>query len=95
MERGRLADELVAALGRGQLVPHYQPIVELAGGRMTAVEALVRWQHPEHGLLPPARFLPYIEDTPLILEMGRQVLRQACRDAAAWRARHPDTPTSR
>ncbi len=90
VERGRLADELVAALGRGQLVAHYQPIVELTGGRMTAVEALVRWQHPEHGLLPPARFLPHIEDTPLIVEVGRLVLRQACRDAAAWRARHPE-----
>ncbi len=90
VERGRLADELVAALSRGQLVPHYQPIVDLDGGRMVAVEALVRWQHPEHGLLPPARFLPYIEDTPLVLEMGRQVLRQACRDAAGWRARHAD-----
>ena len=56
---------------------------------MVAVEALVRWQHPEHGLLPPARFLPHIEDTPLIVDIGRQVLRQACRDAAGWRAPPP------
>jgi diguanylate cyclase (GGDEF)-like protein len=90
VERGRLADERGAALGRGQRGPHYPPIVGLDGGRTGAVEALVRWQHPEQGLLPPARFLPHIEDTPLVLEMGRQVLRRACRDAAGWRARHPD-----
>jgi EAL domain-containing protein (putative c-di-GMP-specific phosphodiesterase class I) len=75
---------------RGELVPYYQPIVELATGALVAVEALVRWEHPVQGVLPPASFLPHVEDTPLILDLGRGVLRRACRDAAAWRARFPE-----
>ncbi|MFI2713302.1 putative bifunctional diguanylate cyclase/phosphodiesterase [Micromonospora sp. NPDC018662] len=83
--RSALAANLPAALDRGEFVLHYQPIVSLLDGTMVAVEALVRWQHPELGLLGPDRFIGLAEETGLIVRLGAWVLRQACRDAEAWR----------
>ncbi|MEU7933178.1 putative bifunctional diguanylate cyclase/phosphodiesterase [Micromonospora echinofusca] len=87
--RSALAAGLPAALDRGEFVVHYQPIVSLLEGSMLAVEALVRWQHPELGLIGPDRFIGLAEETGLIVRLGEWVLRQACRDAEAWRREFP------
>jgi EAL domain-containing protein (putative c-di-GMP-specific phosphodiesterase class I) len=76
--------EVAAAAGAGQLVVHYQPIVSVADDRCTAVEALVRWQHPRRGLLGPAEFVGIAERTGAIGEIGAFVLHRACADGAAW-----------
>ena len=85
---GRL--ELVADLRRAvldeELVVHYQPTVELESGRIVGVEALVRWQHPTRGLLQPSDFIGVAEETGQIVEIGRWVLEEACRQTARWRA---------
>jgi diguanylate cyclase (GGDEF)-like protein len=83
-QHGQVASELRRALADGELVLHYQPIVSLADGRLTAVEALVRWSHPERGLLAPATFLPAAERTAQIVPLGRWVLSAACHRLAAW-----------
>jgi diguanylate cyclase (GGDEF)-like protein/PAS domain S-box-containing protein len=75
---------LRGAADRGELVLHYQPIVELASGRITAMEALVRWQHPERGLLGPLSFIPFAEEGGLIDEIGHHVMVTACEDACRW-----------
>ena len=73
------------ALDADELVLHYQPQVRVADGRLTGVEALVRWQHPERGLLPPGQFVPLAEEAGLIVPLGARVLEEACRQAQAWR----------
>ena len=78
------AGELRAALARGELVVHYQPIVDLTTSEVRGVEALVRWQHPERGLLPPSEFIADAEDSGLILAIGARVLRIAAEQAARW-----------
>jgi EAL domain-containing protein (putative c-di-GMP-specific phosphodiesterase class I) len=82
--RHELAGALEHALDRDEIEVHFQPIVALATGRPVALEALVRWQHPTRGLLPPGAFLPLAEERGLMVPIGQAVLRDACRSAAAW-----------
>jgi diguanylate cyclase (GGDEF)-like protein/PAS domain S-box-containing protein len=77
---------LRGAAERGELVVHYQPIHELRSGRVTALEALVRWNHPERGPLAPLAFIPFAEETGIIDEIGQHVLVEACEEARRWRA---------
>jgi diguanylate cyclase (GGDEF)-like protein/PAS domain S-box-containing protein len=84
ISRLELEAELRWAISNDELLLHYQPIMDLATGRVSSAEALVRWQHPERGLVPPAEFVPLAEATDLVLPLGRWVLQTACRAAAAW-----------
>jgi diguanylate cyclase (GGDEF)-like protein len=86
VERGNLERELRLAVRRQQLSVVYQPRVCMVSGQMRSVEALVRWAHPEFGVVHPARFIPIAEDIGVIEEIGRWVLGVACRQAAAWRS---------
>ncbi|SEP02764.1 putative bifunctional diguanylate cyclase/phosphodiesterase [Trujillonella endophytica] len=79
-----LEAELWEAVERSRFVVHYQPIVAATDGRCVAVEALVRWDHPVRGLLPPAEFLEVAEHTGVVVALGEQVLRRACTDVAGW-----------
>lgn len=85
-EQLHLASGLRNALANGELRLHYQPQIDLADGRIIGAEALLRWLHPERGYIPPAVFIPVAERCGLIHEIGDWVMRQACRDAQAWRA---------
>ena len=85
-EQARLGAELRTALDTGQFRMVYQPIVELPHGRLRAVEALVRWDHPERGLISPDRFIPAAEHNGLIVELGEWILRSACAQAVEWQA---------
>ncbi len=87
-----LETDLRRALERDEFVLHYQPIVDLADGQVHAVEALVRWQHPDRGLVAPQMFVALAEETGLIVPIGLRVLREACRQAAAWNAARPGQP---
>jgi diguanylate cyclase (GGDEF)-like protein/PAS domain S-box-containing protein len=86
VERLELESDLRRALERDELVLHYQPTVELTDGRISGFEALLRWQHPTRGSLPPLDFIPLAEATGLIESIGRWVLTEACRQAVAWSA---------
>jgi diguanylate cyclase (GGDEF)-like protein/PAS domain S-box-containing protein len=79
------------AVEREEFCLHWQPQVALATGAVVGLEALVRWQHPDQGLLPPDRFIGLAEETGLIVPLGRWALREACRQAQCWAERHPET----
>ena len=80
----RMITDLQHAVENGELRLHYQPKVDTASGRLLGMEALVRWMHPERGMISPAEFIPVAEDTGMIVAIGRWVLREACRQNAAW-----------
>jgi EAL domain-containing protein (putative c-di-GMP-specific phosphodiesterase class I) len=82
---------LHAALAAGQFELHFQPKVDTASGRVHSAEALIRWRHPERGLLLPGDFIPIAEECGLLDSIGEWVLREACRQAKLWQ-RHPDRP---
>jgi diguanylate cyclase (GGDEF)-like protein len=90
IERAELERDLREAVTNGAIDVSYQPCVELADGTVTSVEALVRWTHPERGNVPPSAFIPVAEATGIILDLGRYVLRTACRDAVRLRRSSPD-----
>jgi diguanylate cyclase (GGDEF)-like protein len=84
VERQSLEGGLRRALEREEFLLHYQPKINLETGEITGVEALIRWQQPERGLVPPSQFVPIAEDCGLIIQIGRWVLREACTQARAW-----------
>ncbi len=86
VQRLELKADLREAIAAGQFELHYQPIVDLRGGRLVGLEALVRWRHPERGLVAPAEFIPAAEESGLIIPLGRFVLETACRQMRDWEA---------
>jgi EAL domain-containing protein (putative c-di-GMP-specific phosphodiesterase class I) len=81
-----MTNDLRRALQRGEFVLHYQPRYQLASGRITGMEALIRWQHPELGLVPPVKFIPLAEEMGLIIPIGEWVIRAACEQMKIWRS---------
>jgi diguanylate cyclase (GGDEF)-like protein len=91
-ERYRLAAAIPAGLRQDEFILHYQPLVNLADGRIVGVEALARWRHPTGGLLPAGRFIGLAEQSGQIVQVGRRLLEQACRQAAFWNQLVTATP---
>jgi EAL domain-containing protein (putative c-di-GMP-specific phosphodiesterase class I) len=89
VERRDLANELRRGVPGGEFVLHYQPLVALGTRSLVGLEALVRWNHPRHGLLGPAEFIPIAEESGAILPLGHWVLEEACRQAVAWHDAYP------
>ncbi len=94
LERLRVKGELLGIVDRGELRVEYQPIVDLVDGRLVGAEALVRWQHPERGLLGPSQFIALAEETGEIVGIGSWVLAEACRQMQSWHMDLPDLSIS-
>ncbi len=90
LETLRLENDLRRAVERGEFYVRYQPIVSLRSGAVVGFEALARWEHPDRGEIPPAKFIPLAEETGLISRINRRVLREACRSAKVWQERFPE-----
>jgi diguanylate cyclase (GGDEF)-like protein/PAS domain S-box-containing protein len=88
-KRLQLTGDLRRALDEGQLSVNYQPLIRLEDGRMLGAEALLRWSHPELGMVPPAEFIPLAEESGLIMTIGSFVLNEACRQLKTWQNEHP------
>ena len=83
-QRRQLEADLRQAIGRGELCVHYQPLADLGSGSILGFEALLRWDHPQHGAIGPSTFIPLAEESGFILRLGEWVLREACTEAARW-----------
>ncbi len=92
VDRLEIEIALRQAMERGEFRLHYQPIVRLEDGRITEVEALIRWVRPGHGVVSPVSFIPIAEETGLIVPIGQWVLKEACHQAVAWHARSSEDP---
>jgi diguanylate cyclase (GGDEF)-like protein/PAS domain S-box-containing protein len=92
MTRQALASTLRPAIDRGEFILEYQPLVGMADGRLSGVEALVRWNHPQFGTLTPNRFIGLAEEEGAIVPLGRWILATACRQARRWQLENPDEP---
>ncbi|MGI8749409.1 MAG: EAL domain-containing protein [Thermoleophilaceae bacterium] len=88
----RIEEALRGAIERDEMSLVYQPVVSLQSGRVAALEALLRWEHPELGVISPAKFIPIAEDTGMVVSIGEWALRTACRHGARWAQAHPDRP---
>lgn len=95
LERLTLQHEMYRAIQRNEFILHYQPQYDLLSGSMVGVEALVRWNHPQRGMIPPASFIPLAEESGMIVQIGDWVLEEACRQNKAWQdAGLPHIPVS-
>ena len=91
-QRLALEFELRRGFEEGAFVIHYQPVVRIPGRQIVALEALVRWRHPERGLLLPTEFVPFAEESELIVPLGQWILNEVCRQLSAWRSTHANWP---
>ena len=91
-DRFRLEAELRHALERGEFLLNYQPLISFRSGKIDGWEALIRWKHPERGMVSPLDFIPLAEETGLILPIGQWVLEESCRQASEWQQRFPSEP---
>lgn len=92
VKRLQLETDLRRAIEQQEFYLHYQPIVSLKTGRIAGFEALVRWQHPQHGFVSPAEFIPVAEETGLIIPLGKWIFQEACRQLSIWQEKFPTDP---